>query len=243
MKGKKGEKSKFLEDLTGKKFNRLLILDWLGKGTWLCLCDCGNETKVKSGHLNSGHTKSCGCFGAESRKATKNVKHGFWASNFSKGKAKFYKMWQSLRARCDNPNLKAYKNYGGRGISYDPRWEDFENFKKDMYFDYLRAKRIKKIKNVSIERKNVNGNYCKENCCFIEFTDQLKNTRSVREFIAVSPNGVEYREKNVNEFCKKYNLNSTSVYECLKGNFKQHKGWVFKSLRKITVKRGVVIGN
>ena len=233
----------FIIDLHNKKFGKLTVVKWVGKKRWLCVCDCGKETEVFGQHLKSGHTKSCGCFGDASRKQTKNVKHGFWNGDFSKGKAKFYKMWQSLKARCDNENLKAYVNYGGRGITYDERWKDFEAFKKDMYFDYLRAIRIKKIKNVSIERKDVNGNYCKENCCFIEFTDQLKNTRSVREFIAISPDGVEYKERNVNEFSDKHNLNSSHVYECLDGKAKKHHGWTFKRLGRVTIKRGVVINH
>ena len=180
--------------------------------------------------MKSGHTKSCGCLHKEINKQTKNVKHGFWNNKFSKGTMKFYLMWQNIKARCNNPNLKAYKNYGGRGITYDPRWNDFLEFKKDMYFQYLVAIRVKKIKNPSIERKDVNGNYCKENCTFITFTEQLKNQRTTRSFIAISPEGKEYSGKNVNEFCKKHGLNSSHVYYCLDGKEKQHKGWKFKKV-------------
>jgi hypothetical protein len=40
--------------------------------------------------------------------------------------------WRNLRSRCNNQNVKDYVYYGGRGISYDPRWEIFENFLSDM---------------------------------------------------------------------------------------------------------------
>lgn len=220
--------SKPVENLIGKRFGRLFILKWIGKGHWKCKCNCGKFTVVKTGHLKSGHTKSCGCLGLESVKQTKNVKHGFHNTEYSKGKMKFYKMWQSLKARCDNPNLKCYKNYGGRSITYDSRWKEFEEFKNDMYMKYLYASKQEKINNVTIERINVNGNYDKENCTFVDRIDQLKNTRSVIACIAISPKGEKLIIKNVNEFSKNNNLNSTHVYECLKGKANHHKGWTFK---------------
>lgn len=54
-----------LIDLTGKKFNKLLVLERaenIGKKVaWKCLCDCGNETIVEGYSLKTGKTKSCGC--------------------------------------------------------------------------------------------------------------------------------------------------------------------------------------
>lgn len=216
------------EDLYGKRFGRLIVTAYMGNKRWLCRCECGNKSIVITQHLKSEHTKSCGCLNAESRKRTKNVKHGFWNTNYSKGTMKFYKMWQSLKARCDNINNKCYKNYGGRGIVYDPRWKDFEEFKKDMYFKYLYSKKQLKIKSPSIERIDVNGNYNFENCTFVRFEDQMKNSRAIRSFIAVSPKGEEFTTKNVNEFSKKYGLNPNHVYECLDGKANHHKGWKFQ---------------
>lgn len=209
------------KDLTGKKFTRLKVLNHHYSDGWLCECTCGNKVIISSSKLESGHTKSCGCL---------RKKHGFQNTNYSTGTMKFYKMWQSLKARCDNSNLKCYKNYGGRGIIYDPKWKDFLEFKKDMYFKYLYAIKQIKLKNASIERMNVNGNYNKENCIFIEFTEQLKNARSVRSFIAISPDGEEFITKNVNEFSDKHNLNSSHVYECLDGKASHHKKWKFKKM-------------
>ena len=59
-----------LKDLTGQKFNRLLVLhrdeQTNRKGVyWICQCDCGNLKIVSSSHLISGHTKSCGCYQSE----------------------------------------------------------------------------------------------------------------------------------------------------------------------------------
>jgi len=56
-------------DLTGLKFNKLTILNLINhnedktykKRYWLCLCDCGKETKISTSQIVSGKTKSCGC--------------------------------------------------------------------------------------------------------------------------------------------------------------------------------------
>jgi hypothetical protein len=52
-------------DLTGKKYGKLTVLEFMGKKKrhymWRCKCDCGNECIVSSDNLNSGNTKSCGC--------------------------------------------------------------------------------------------------------------------------------------------------------------------------------------
>jgi len=52
-------------DLTGKKYGKLTVLEFVGKKKrhymWRCKCDCGKERIVSSDNLNSGNTKSCGC--------------------------------------------------------------------------------------------------------------------------------------------------------------------------------------
>ena len=57
-----------IKDLTNQKFGKLLALECIsftentqGHAMWRCKCDCGNETIVSSTHLQTGHTKSCGC--------------------------------------------------------------------------------------------------------------------------------------------------------------------------------------
>lgn len=50
------------KDRTNIKYGKLTAIEYLGKSMWKCQCDCGNEKIVYGGHLESGHTKSCGCF-------------------------------------------------------------------------------------------------------------------------------------------------------------------------------------
>ena len=52
-------------NLTGQRYGHLTVLgpaENVGTRTaWRCLCDCGQETVVKTNHLRCGHTKTCGC--------------------------------------------------------------------------------------------------------------------------------------------------------------------------------------
>lgn len=58
--------SNLLEDIVGKKFNSLLVLEKTekkagGKILYKCKCDCGNITYVNRTDLQKSHIKSCGC--------------------------------------------------------------------------------------------------------------------------------------------------------------------------------------
>lgn len=66
--------SSIIEDLTGKTFGRLFVLergkDVFTRGgnkkiSWKCVCECGTNLFVTSGELRSGDTKSCGCLNRE----------------------------------------------------------------------------------------------------------------------------------------------------------------------------------
>ena len=50
-----------LKDRTGIRYGHLVALEYKGNSNWLCQCDCGKQKVVYGGHLENGHTKSCGC--------------------------------------------------------------------------------------------------------------------------------------------------------------------------------------
>lgn len=142
-----------LVDLVGRIFIRLLVLERAGsnkrgRALWRCRCECGNIIVCLGNHLLTGNTKSCGCLQRESV-TKRNTTHGLSYSTE-------YKSWADMRARCDDPKNKEFKNYGGRGIKYCERWKDFENWFADMG-------RRPSPKH-TIDRKNTNGNYEPDNC-------------------------------------------------------------------------------
>jgi len=89
-----------------------------------------------------------------------------------------FKVWLSLRGRCKYPSHNRYEYYGGRGIKC--LWDGYQDFKEDMCKSFL--KHLKKFgwKNTTIDRVDVNGHYCKENCRWATWSQQMKNRRKFR---------------------------------------------------------------
>lgn len=125
-------------NMVGKNFGRLKVLGEAGmsvskKVKWLCLCSCGNECVVVGSDLRNGHTASCGCLKSErtSQRNTKNAKHH--CRTGPHGRTTEYVIWTQMKQRCNNQNATGYKNYGNRGISVCPQWnESFESFLRDV---------------------------------------------------------------------------------------------------------------
>jgi hypothetical protein len=75
-----------------------------------------------------------------------------------------------MRKRCLSKSSKSYENYGGRGIKICKEWSTFEGFLKDMLPTYSLG--------LTLERKEVNGDYCKDNCCWVDRKAQANNKRN-----------------------------------------------------------------
>jgi len=220
-------------DLTGQRFGKLMAVRFVGmkndRSVWLFKCDCGNLKEALAKEVNRGKLSSCGCYrGGETR--LKSI-HG---DGSKKNEHPLHKFWRYMRKRCNNKNHDSYNNYGGRGITYDSNWDNYENFKEDMYFKYIYAtKKYGKNTQLSIERRNANGNYCFKNCKFILLNEQQGNTRVQKWFVAISPDKKEYVAKNVAKFSRKYNLNPSHVGECLRQESIHHKKWTFEYIKEI----------
>lgn len=152
------------KDETGNRYGKLTVISCeivKGKAFWKCKCDCGNITTVAGDKLRRGVTKSCGCIQQEHRKEGFNKSHGMTNT-------RLYSEWCNMKARCNNPRSLMYGNYGDRGIKVCEEWRKFENFMSwallHGYSDEL-----------TIERKDVNGDYEPSNCKWITPTEQYLN--------------------------------------------------------------------
>lgn len=103
-----------------------------------------------------------------------------------------YSTWQGIKKRCQNKGDRSYKNYGGRGISVDPDWENFWNFVKDMG--------PKPSSKYSIDRIDNDGNYTKLNCRWATARQQTLNRRNN---VKINING---DVKPLDEWCKLNNI-------------------------------------
>jgi predicted RND superfamily exporter protein len=77
--------------------------------------------------------------------------------------------------RCTNKNSTAYFLYGGRGIKILNNWKKFINFKNDMYQSYLDHVNKFGENNTTLDRINVDDNYCVNNCRWATWKQQNNN--------------------------------------------------------------------
>lgn len=92
-----------------------------------------------------------------------NTKHGHGGNT---NRSRTYRTWEGMKRRCTNPKHPQYHRYGGRGIMYDPSWEKFENFLKDMGQRPI---------GYTLDRIDNDGNYCVENCKWSSAKEQQSN--------------------------------------------------------------------
>lgn len=189
-------------NLAGKRFGRLKVIKENGRGSsgavaWLCECECGNQVTVEGHALVRGKNKSCGCLHGEN--------HGF-------SDDRLYAVWQTMKRRCDLPTNEKYPAYGGRGITVCEEWANsfkaFREWALSNGYDYNAPYGV-----CTIDRIDVDGNYCPENCRWVDMATQSKNKRPAPKHskgIEVIYKGVRY--KSISELAEAYGINEDRLY-------------------------------
>lgn len=166
-------------DIIGKTFGHLTVVsydlrqrrtirkrDSSKKHFYVCQCDCGATTIVARYNLLNGNTKSCGCLKTQRVYESSRAVDGGYTPE--------YKAWEAMIQRCNNPNVRHYKRYGGRGIKVCKRWlSSFDAFLSDMG--------ERPSPHHSIDRFPDNdGNYEPENCRWATWQQQNRNKSGTR---------------------------------------------------------------
>lgn len=197
---------------------------------------CGKEKYKRPSEVKKYNFCCQECF----KKFREKHPSEYTAGQFSKKHGMFgtstYVCWAGMKQRCNDKKCEAYRNYGGRGIKYSDDWEKFENFYRDMG---------KRPKGASLDRIDVNGDYCKENCRWANWVVQANNKRTNR---VIEYNGecktlaewARYLRINIRTLAArldKYNWSvkksfETPVRECRKCGSLYHFTWQHKKVNR-----------
>lgn len=188
----------------------------------LCECECGNFIEVKACRLIQKHkpVKSCGCLRVEAVHNSKTT-HGESGGLVVGKRTKLYRTWSNIKSRCYNPKVRSYHDYGAKGIGMCDEWlHDFVAFR-----DWAIANGYSD--NLTIDRIDVNGNYCPENCRWITSSENsiLAHQKSGWGYCAETGERVEIT--NFKKFAEERGLSNKCIDRVLHKKQKQHKGWIF----------------
>lgn len=133
---------------------------------WVSCGECGKEFKARATSVKRG-LKSCGCIRKKIGERSLKTKH------LKESNKRLYRIWLNMGTRCNNPNIKQAVNYSEKGIQRDCAWNDYAVFYEwamtNGYDDKL-----------TIDRKDNDEDYTPDNCRWITYKEQMKNTSLLR---------------------------------------------------------------
>ena len=165
------ENTRRYEDLTNKRYGKSVVISFNHtdkKHTyWNCQCDCGNIFMKRADQIKTAVINNCGkCH------IRKNIQHckSNGDTSASSEYRYLYGVWKGMRQRCQLPSIKYYHRYGNRGIKVCDDWNsNYLNFKEWALNNGYKH-------GLSIDRIDNDGDYCPQNCRWVNSYTQMSNT-------------------------------------------------------------------
>ncbi len=204
------------KDITGKTFGRLTAV---GKATplkWTFYCECGVTKAINRSSVTGGLVRSCGCLRTERNRSGLNpLRHGHARA----GKVtRLHNIWRGMLKRVDAKIGEAHKKYASRGIKVCAEWRAFEPFR-----DWAMANGYED--NLTIDRRDNDGDYCPSNCHWTTRKVQCRNRRSSRRLAAFG------KDFTMAEWAEKTGLRAATISARISCGW-DHESALSKPLRK-----------
>lgn len=161
-----------IKDLKNQRFGKLIVINYNGNAKWLCQCDCGNKTIVRSDYLKTGHTRSCGCI---------HKKYGGNART-----DRLYRLYRGIVQRTSTLRKDNHNHtYISKNIKMCDEWRnDFNKFKEWALangYDYSKS-----ANEQTIDRIDNDKGYFPENCRFISRKENNQNESKKKGIICLT---------------------------------------------------------
>ena len=188
------------KDLSGQKFGMLTAIERVGSsnhGTalWRCVCECGKETIVRTYALTCHHQNSCGCTRAEKCRKVNGIPH-----------PKLSKIRIQMIRRCYDSKQSSYKYYGAKGLKVCDEWlnpitghDDFIIWALNNGYE----------EGLTIDRIDVDGDYCPENCRWVNRSVQSFNRHIKKSRLGIR--GVQYVPR-LKKYRARISINNKRVF-------------------------------